>query len=786
MARSQTWSSMTDNLIMTNSVTSHPSSRIQGGWTGRTKWTYVTLPDGDTVIDPIMGFYRNPPLGALCSWSTNHGRELPVFFDRDDLAMPPRDLTRWSDEKLATVAAVYSQKYWEDMRHLVRPETFEDLYKYFDSATLWLHGAYNMWNLLNMLVTEAHHRWPAVLADWKSCIDSFINDYIHVRPGYLYNRVVLRQWDGVKDMLLHARGFHDWPYDEINTTLDLQQQDMVREALICQHMNLSGRQYSPPQYYPWHPRPAVSPPIEAAPQVVDVVNPVASVSTTADSVQLSTRSSVSEPGVATPTAPAVPDRSTVPRPSPPSAPLASIPEEPVIVKTDGLVANVTTETKTNDAAAKSGITAAESHTPVPKIVTKGATPPRDDAVRDRKDSNGSTDKLFFDPEPLSGGLQVQGRHLSISSAPEEGSEPMLNGADVGAQKRIVSEAPPTVKTKHVNKPSQQKPTGTPGPGINHANKSGRQGLARAQRKPTPTNGPMQYRSFENASMHRPAQQSHQHGLYMRPSAPQQMMSTFVSPNGTALPPSLFVPNPPGIQPDPNGILPHVPPPASSMPPTGPPIVPFQDQIPIPPPHTGQTQFDCLNEPPVPSMSVHQSFMGPQHQGSAIYQPNGYIPQPEHHINGGFNGNGDGNQPSHKQRPGNPDNRRNSVNSNASRKVRDDPIHGAVYALGQPRKSSNASSGRRPSITSGPHRGSTGPVPPCKNYSRRNSPDHNIYYSKLKFHECPCFRCEESTRSAFVKPRGEVDSSDPEGNLVKHFAEFRPVAVKPRKSGYLVV
>lgn len=800
MAQSRTWASMTDNLIMTNSVTSHPSSNAQGGWTGRTKWTYVMLSNGDTVIDPVMGFYRNPPVGAQCSWSTDHGRKAPAFFERDDWAMPLRELTRWSDEKLASVAEEYSQKYWEDMRHLVRPETFEELYRYFDSATLWLNGAYNMWNLLNMLVTEAHHRWPAVLADWKNCIDAFVNDYINARVGHLHNRVVLRQWDGVGDMLIQARGFHDWPYDEINTTLDLQQQDMIREALISHHMSLSGRECSTPQYYPWYPRPdvnmlpdAVNAPTQTAPDDVVAANSVAVVahqstaalSTNIASVQLS------EPGVAASATPAMPDRSVMPPSSPPSAPLTSIPEEPVVVKTDPTVIDIASRAKANETAADSGIATTRACISVPNIVANDATSPCDNKLRGHHDSIVFTDILPINPGPSSSHLQVQGRHLSTSSAPEEASEPMLDGADAGVQKRIASEAPPTMKSTSFSKPAQQNPKATSGPGNYQANKKGRQGPACGPRKPTRTNGPIQHRNLENAPLYRFLQQFQQqpspHTGPSAPHPPQQMMPTFRPLNGMALPPALFISSQPGMQPGPNSDVHHIPAPLPNMPFMRTSMMPFQDQIPIPPPHIGQMPFRCRNGPPMSPMNTPlPPLTGPQHQRSSVYPANGQIPQSEHLTNCDLNVIRDGSQLSHKQGPGKRDNRRNSINSNTIRKVRDDPIHGAVYSLGQPRKISNASSGQRPSIVNGSHRPTGAFMPPCKNYPGPHPASQIMPSVKLKFHECLCVRCEEATRSVYVRARGEVDPSDPEGNLLKHFAKFNPVAVKPKKSGYLVV
>lgn len=747
---------MTDNLIMMNSSAFHPPS--EGGWIRRTRWTYVKLPNGDTIIDPLMGFYRDPPREALCLWSTNYGRRMPVFFNKNDLRMPWRKLTKWDDEKLLRVGAEYTAKFWSDMRYLVRPDTFEDLYRYFDSATLWMNGAYNMWNLINMLVTQAHERWPAVLADWKACIDSFVQDCLHARPGYEHNLQVLRQWDGEKDMLEHAWSFHDWPYDEINATFDLQQQDMVREALICQYINeyrdqYNAQQCSPPQYYPYYPRPDANMPDvpvmatgEADPHtVIARAGPLV-----VSSVPINT---------ALPTTPAVTEQEIVSRTArPTSGSLTSIPEELATSKSDAMA------TEASDMTTKTEVIAGNaSQEPIPEIVTKDATPPRDNAIHDRKDSDGSTDRLFFDPQPSSGHLEAQSRQLSISSAPGAELEPMLNESDMSAQKRIASEAPPAMSSQPSSKPSQQKPKGK--------NKNRKQGSGSESRK----------EHSGNAPMYHPGQQSQQQGLpppHMRPRGPhpsQQVMSTIGPQQGQMPPPTLFPPGQPGMLVGPSGFMPHnQPPPPPDMPFTRPPMVPLYDQVPMPPPHVGQSQFGHPNEGPLPTMpymNMHPPFTGPQHRGPVVQQPNSYIQQLEHQNN-------------HKQGRGSLDNRRNSIKSTGSRKVRDDPIHGAVYALPQPRKINHASYNRQSSNTNPAHHTSTG-LSSCKNswFEKSLEPRH---FNRLLFNDCSCGRCDEATRGVYVRACAPPDPSDPEGNIARHFAKFEPVAVRYKKMGFLVV
>lgn len=754
MAQAPTWSGMTDNLIMANSFTSHPHANT--GWIGRTRWTYVQLSNGDTIIDPMMGFYLQPPPGALCAWSTNYGRRMPVFFNKNELRMPLRKLTKWNDEKLTAVGAMYTARFWHEMRYLARPETFEDLYRYFDSATLWRNGAYNMWNLINMLVTLAHERWPVVLADWKMRIDSFVDDCIHTRPGALHNQEVLRQWDGERDLLQHVRGFHDWPYDEIITTFDLQQQNMVREALICQYINecreqYNAQQYNPPQYYPYHPRPdatvtaiPVTATIEAAPRTAAARTGPLVVS----SVPIN---------AALPTTPATAEQNTGSRTArPASASLTSIPEELAASKSDA------TATKDSDETTKTEVIASSaSEGPIPEIVTKDATPPRDNIIRDRKDSNGSTDRLFFDPTPSSGSLEAQSRQLSISSAPGEESEPMLNESDLNAQKRVASEAPPAVSRQN-SSTSQQKLKG--------AKRNGKQGSGSGSRK----------EHFKDAPMYRPGQQLQQHGppphMKLHGSHPSQQVMPHIGSQQNALSSPLFAPGQTNMYAGPNGLMPHnQPPPPPDMPLARPPMMPFYDRAPMPPPHVGQSQFGHSNEGSAPTMScmnMPPPLTGPQHCGPPVYQTNSYIQQFEH-------------QSSPNQSRGSLENRWNNIKSTGSRKVRDDPVHGAVYVLAQPRKINQTKSIGQPRSTNVLHHGSTGPSS-CKNLWFKSQLAWR-QINELIFNDCACSRCDEATRGVFVRPYGLIDPSDPEGNITRHFAKFGPVSVKfNNKSGVLVV
>lgn len=819
-APSYTWSKMTQNLVLANTVTSHPSANQQGGWNGRTKWLYVETANGEKVIDPVMAFYRDPPPDAKCIWSTDHGRQAPAFFDKNALTLPQRDLAIWRDDKLSSVGHQYQMKYWEDLKFLIRPETFEDLYKYFDSATLWQNGAYNMWNLINMLATTAHHRWPQVLAEWRIRIDTWVNDYVHVRPGYQHNQDILREWNGLQDPLELANGFLDWNYEEVNEVLDLQQQDMLREALISQYRLITGVQYNPPQFYPNFPRTgrcSINPfennkTFENGTQPVTATQPVVvtSASTNPAPAQLPSESSPSKLDTNVSTTTAGHNESVTPRKSSTSASLKSIPEEPNLVNNDTMTNDVadksiddsTAETEANDMLTEAPTTGSEVTTkapnpvpqtiveeiPIPEIVTKVATPPRGATIiiPDRKDSDGETDDILFNPkpQPSSGYLQAQSqeRSLSVSSAPDQESKSVLSGADTtaGQRKRVASDAPE-------HKPSR-KSTHIPGPGVPHANKNGKQGVGRGNgRKGVPTQGPMKHGPFGNGPKYRPEQQMQQQGPPSVKFSPhdahlsQQMQPPSGPSNGIAQTSTQFIPSPSGTISEANRFVPGPPPPPGMglAPMMGPPMMPFQDQVPIPPLHMGQPQFDPQIGQPI-NLPLH--FMGPQHQAPPMYQDNGYVQQRTYHNNGNsdrFN---------YMQGPDNDGRRRSSVASNISRsKVRDDPIHGAVYALGQPRKGSSSSMGRRPSFANTAHNGNAGPKLACKNY-RAN--DFTRTQFDQTFHECPCRRCEEASRSVYVKVRAYPRADfhyDVEGIIKRHFAsKYGPIAVTSKSENCFLI
>lgn len=197
---------------------------------------------------------------------------------------------------------------------------------------------------------------------------------------------------------------------------------------------------------------------------------------------------------------------------------------------------------------------------------------------------------------------------------------------------------------------------------------------------------------------------------------------------------------------------------------------FQDQMPARPPQMEQPQLGHL---PAPPMSAPPQYMGQQNVGAPMYQPNGYIPQSQKQL---------GREKGHKKR--HPDDRRDSMNSNGSRsKVRDDPIHGPVYAL-KLGKDSITSTGRRLSNSDGclaidsTHTAST-PSLECNN---------SLHDEKIKgpgpseFADCPCYRCLRSSRSLFVS-HGKLPAEDVKTALMDYLRGWGAVEVVVQNQGY---
>ncbi|KAJ0123129.1 hypothetical protein J7T55_011593 [Diaporthe amygdali] len=712
-------------LIASNSqdwIASQLSATTADARPSRTNWHYVRDRNGMMVIDPVLGFYFNPPENAECRWSTDNGARVPQHIKKG-LQLPRRTLVLWDDEKLESEAARFREKYWEEMRTLVAPQRFEDLYEYFDSATLWASGAVNMWNLVNLLANDARHNWREVEKHVASECNNWVLDWLESFPAADSNRESLVKWDQKSDILTAVTSQFDWENDL--KFLDLVGQNILRECFLYHFERLTGKKPSVARFN-----------IHAAED-----KPTSARKPVNESADTTTKAS-SSPGVA-------------PTPSSPAQALATIPEEAAAVKTatksEGLSIDTSVSTRIPHQTVSAPATA------VPRITIEQQPAKEAEDVPEQKDLKSTSEDEFFTNQDLADRVEATARHLSSQSTPGEKQDYILSAYMHNTQPRAVSATEMEGTAQQGRRLQHTFPEKA---GTVPRNMNGNQPPFGGSRDFPQGNGPNRQQTSANTGAFPGGQSVVKQGAPMGPSHQQHMMQPFGPPHNGMQPP------PPGfIQPTSSHGMPAHP---NSFTSSGQDLQPdlglkpmlglsgmeFQNQMPTRLPHTEQPQ---LNHPLAPPTSMPTHCSDQQNAGAPMYQPNGYIPQSQHRPVGET-----GNK---KKRH---DERRDSMNSAGSRsKVRDDPIHGPVYAL-KSRKYSNTSTGRQSSkldscsaINS--KQPASSPNIECRNF-RLDKPKT---YNRI-FIDCPCFRCMRSCRSLYVKhdkfPQERVQTA-----LMNHFA-----------------
>ncbi|CAG9991277.1 unnamed protein product [Clonostachys byssicola] len=121
--------------------------------------TYIMCPERDQSVVPQtyvennlpVGFYINPPTTAEAIFSTRNGKDQ---FKRMHHVLPHRHLHLWPRDEIQAVCNSVRKVHWASMKRMQRPESWDDLWKYFDAHDLYYAGAINLWNVLNTLIDE--------------------------------------------------------------------------------------------------------------------------------------------------------------------------------------------------------------------------------------------------------------------------------------------------------------------------------------------------------------------------------------------------------------------------------------------------------------------------------------------------------------------------------------------------------------------------------------------------------------------------------------------------------
>lgn len=747
-------------IIATNSqrwIASQLSATAGDAHPPRTEWHYVRDCNGKVLIDPVVGFYFNPPPNAKCRWSTDNGARPPQLLTKGFL-MPKRTLILWNDERLEFEAARIREKYWDEMKTLVAPQRFEDLYEYFDSATLYMSGVANLWNLINLLTNDARHNWREVEKQVASECNNWVLDWLNALPGAASNRESLVKWDQKSDILTAVTSQFDWDNDL--KALDLVGQNFLRECFLHHFERLTGNKPNVARFNTH----------AAENKTMPVRNPV--MMAAGNTAKPST--SKSSPFFQTKIIKLMiegPDQ--VPLPPSPIQALSTIPEESSATKAATKPEGLTIDT---DFAAKLPLqTVSAPATAVPRIKVDPQLAKEAEDVPEKNDRKARTEEDFLTNQDLADRVQTTARQLSSQSAPGERQDSMLNPFTNSIPPRAVSAAETAGVSQQAHRLQQTFPdkAGTI-PRNTHGNKPPFRGPPRSPQGFGPNRQQLSANMLGLSGERSALQQRVPIGL----SQQQHMIHNFGPPNnGMYPPPPGFIPststqivpsNPEGFPPPARAIQMGVG--IEQM--SGLPCLEFQNQMPVRPSHVEQPQS---SHPQAPPMSAPPQYIGHQNVGPPVYQPNGYIHQPQ-------------NQHGRDQgiKKGLPDDRRDSMNSNSSRnKVRDDPIHGPVYTLNS-RRDSNTPTVRRSSHSDGclaidSKQPASNPGWDCRN----NRDGEKVKIPTHDFVDCSCIRCTRSSRSLFVKhenlPTERVQTA-----LMKYLGGWGALRVIVNKAGSLVV
>lgn len=415
-------------------------------------------------------------------------------------------------------------------------------------------------------------------------------------------------------------------------------------------------------------------------------------------------------------------------------------------------------------------------TAVPRITVE---PQPIKEAEDVSESNDRKDKIeddFLTNQDLADRVQITARQLSSQSTPGERQDSMLNPFTNDIPPRTVS----ATDTAGVSQPAHRlQHTFSERSATIPRNMYGNKPSFRGPPRSPQGYGPNRQQIPANM-LPFPGERSFlQQRAPIGPSQQQHTVQAFGPPNnGMQPPPPGFIPptSTQGVPSNPDGF----PPPAKGLqmdgamePMLGLPAMEFQNQMPVRPPHMEPPQ---LSHPEAPNMSMPPQYMGQQNVGVPVYHPmyqaNGYIHQSQKQLV-----RDKGNK---KRRP---DDRRDSINSNGSRsKVRDDPIHGPVYAL-KSRKDSNTPTGPQPSNSDGclvmdSTLPASKPNLECKNNRQREKYKKVHHY----FVDCPCPRCVRASRSLFIRhDKLPVDKVQPA--LLQYLGGWGAVKVNVQGEGH---
>lgn len=150
-----------------------------------------------------ISFYATPPSNARAIFSTNNGHQ-PL---RSVYRIKPRRLIHlWSKDEIQGICNSMRKVWWAFMKILPKPQSWDDLWTYFDAHDIYFYGALNLWNVLNTLYDEN----VLILADLHKEIGVWVGHWADEWLENPANQTKLGNWSDGQGYVLDILTDEDW------------------------------------------------------------------------------------------------------------------------------------------------------------------------------------------------------------------------------------------------------------------------------------------------------------------------------------------------------------------------------------------------------------------------------------------------------------------------------------------------------------------------------------------------------------------------------------------------
>ncbi|KAK7425835.1 hypothetical protein QQZ08_007684 [Neonectria magnoliae] len=150
-----------------------------------------------------VGFYTNPKVGAKAIFSTIDGQRI---FRKMSHLLPQRRIHLWNRDEIQSVCNSIRKVFWQHMREMRQPQSWDDLWQFFDASDLYHYGALNLWNMVNTLFDENKIIFTDVAKENALHIGRWADEWAMKES----NKTKLREWDSSQGPLLPLLDDEDW------------------------------------------------------------------------------------------------------------------------------------------------------------------------------------------------------------------------------------------------------------------------------------------------------------------------------------------------------------------------------------------------------------------------------------------------------------------------------------------------------------------------------------------------------------------------------------------------